>query len=102
MPDALVAELARQGLGYLLAVIEGFIILFLLRRGDQKDATITAKNEIIVQTQEKRITDFKDTSEKFITVGKDLVAGMNALKETNQVQTSAIIKTIDGIKKKKP
>lgn len=99
--SSLSVELARQGLGFLLAVIEGGIILFLLRRADQKDEAIKQRDDIIVSLQEKRIDDLKDTSEKFIAIGKDMVNGMAALKEANQGQTNALTRLLDGVKRRR-
>lgn len=100
MTEDLIAELARQGLGFLLAVIEGIVILFLLRRMDQKEVSLKNRDDIICELQEKRIADFKENSEKIIVIGKDMVNGMSSLKETNQVQTNAITKMIESSRKR--
>jgi hypothetical protein len=77
----LTTEFARQGLVYLIAVIEAGVIVWLFVRIDNKDKVVENRDAIIRDLQEKRVVEARDYADKFITVGKDMTNGMVAIKE---------------------
>lgn len=74
--ETLLAELARQGLGYLIAVLLVGVIIWQQKRIDSKDKLIT-------DLQDKRIGDSAVYSNNYVSLAKENVAtskdNLNAL-----------------------
>lgn len=98
MIDQFLQDFAQLGVGYLIAVLEGFVIVWLFRRMDGKDKIIENRDTIIQTLQEKRVEDFRDNSEKIINLGNALLSTMQNLKEVTLTQTNAIIKILESKK----
>lgn len=96
MIDQFLQDFVQLGVGYLIAVLEGFVIIWLFRRMDSKDKTIENRDTVIQTLQEKRVEDFRDNSEKIITLGNALLGTMQNLKEVTLSQTNAIIKILES------
>lgn len=83
--EKLIEQFASQGLGYLIAALEGFIIVGLFKKLEQKDKQLD-------ELQEKRVTESKEYATGFIATGKDLVNSIAGLKEAQQAFTRFIEK----------
>lgn len=99
--DQAIGEFMKQGLGYLISVIEAFVILFFIKRVDAKDKVVENRDQIIQTLQEKRVQDYKDNSEKILTVSNALLSGMQSLKEAAQSQTNAITKMLENLQERR-
>lgn len=96
MFDEAAAEFWKQGAGYMIAFIEAAAILFLFRKIEAKDKTIENRDEIIRGLQDKRVSDYKENSEKIINTSNSLLTGMQSLKDAAVSQTNAIAKMLDN------
>lgn len=96
MFDQATAEFVKQGLGYLIAFIEGGIIVWFFVRLDAKDKVIENRDQIIMGLQEKRVTDYKENGERLLTTSNNVLTGMQSLKEAAASQTNAITKMLDN------
>lgn len=98
--DQAIGEFMKQGLGYVIAVIEAFVILFFIRRTDAKDKVIENRDQIIQTLQDKRVQDYKENAEKILNVSNALLSGMQSLKDAAQAQTNAITKMLDNLQRR--
>lgn len=96
MFDQAMGEFLKQGLGYVIAVLEAFVITWLFRQVDSKDKTIENRDQIIMGLQDKRVLDYKENSEKIISASNSLLTGMQSLKDAAGAQTNAITKMLDN------
>lgn len=96
MIDQFLQDFAQLGVGYLIAVLEGFVIVWLFRKMDGKDKIIENRDVVIQTLQEKRVEDFRENSEKILTLGNSLLNTMQNLKEVTLSQTNAIIKILES------
>lgn len=97
--EGFISEFARQGLGYLIAVLEAGVILFLLKRLDGKDKVVENRDLIIQTIQEKRLAENKEYLENFLSIGRDVSTGLTGLKEAT-ASITRFIETISWKKKK--
>lgn len=71
-----VSQLASQGLGWLVAVLEGFVIYYLFKE--------------IRRINDKRIEDLNIYKDRFISTSKDLLNSFNS-------QSKSIDKLLEGV-----
>lgn len=71
-----------QGIYGVIIVILILVLLWLQKRNDEQAKEIKSLNEKLVISAEKRVEDQKQTGEKFITLGKDLVSGNESLQRS--------------------
>jgi hypothetical protein len=74
-------EFAKQGLGYLIAAVEGLVIIWLFKRLDDKYKDVAKMQEEFKVLQEKRVVESREYANGFIGLGKDITNGMEGLKE---------------------
>lgn len=97
MFDEAANEFFKQGIGYLIAFLEAAALMWLFKRLDDKDKTVQNRDQIIQALQEKRVTDYKENSEKIINASNSLLTGMQSLKDAASSQTNAITKMLDNV-----
>lgn len=80
------AEIAKQGLGYLLAVVMALVVVYQNRKLDNKDKEVA-------DIHEKRLGDANQYTTSFTQVAKDMVG-------SNKDQTNAMLnmqKSLDSL-----
>lgn len=87
----------QQGILGVIVFILGLFIWWLLKRLDEKDKTIENRDQIIRELQEKRVSDYKENSEKIINTSNNLLTSMQSVKDTAASQTNAITKMLDNL-----
>ena len=70
------AEFAKQGLGWMVAVVEFGVIVYL--------------GKLVISLQNKRVEDLQQSITSFISTSKDLLSGNQNLQKTMEKQTDLL------------